>query len=189
MDNIRIIKTGINVSRFLKQLHKHPNDWGAQKNIEGIKNVHDEHGFPAIDAGVLQLVIGGVTSPDQYVGDTELCQPTKAFYNHTEIVGFMTRHFHTFRRCGFLSLPVGGSVGIHIDKGSIARILNTTVEESGGIGIDVTGASYAYIGVFIPRVPTLGPNTVRNNASVTKSFQARALSAVSTRSPRNADKV
>ena len=53
--------------------------------------------------------------------------------------------------------------GIHIDKGSIARILNTTVEQSGGIGIDVTGASYAYIGVFIPRVPALAPNTVRNN--------------------------
>ena len=53
--------------------------------------------------------------------------------------------------------------GIHIDKGSVARILNTTVEQSGSIGIDITGASYAYIGVFIPRVPTLGPNTVRNN--------------------------
>jgi parallel beta-helix repeat protein len=53
--------------------------------------------------------------------------------------------------------------GIHIDKGSIARILNTTVEQSGGIGIDITGASYAYIGVFIPRVPALAPNTVRNN--------------------------
>jgi parallel beta-helix repeat protein len=53
--------------------------------------------------------------------------------------------------------------GIHIDKGSIARILNTTVEQSGGIGIDVTGASYAYIGVFIPRVPQLAPNTIRNN--------------------------
>ncbi len=53
--------------------------------------------------------------------------------------------------------------GIHIDKGSIARILNTTVESSGGIGIDVTGASYAYIGVFIPRVPALAPNTIRNN--------------------------
>lgn len=53
--------------------------------------------------------------------------------------------------------------GIHIDKGSIARILNTTVEESGGIGIDITGASYAYIGVFIPRVPVLAPNIVRNN--------------------------
>lgn len=53
--------------------------------------------------------------------------------------------------------------GIHIDKGSIARILNTTVEQSGGIGIDVTGASYAYIGVLIPRVPALAPNTIRNN--------------------------
>jgi parallel beta-helix repeat protein len=52
--------------------------------------------------------------------------------------------------------------GIHIDKGSIARILNTTVEDSGLIGIDITGASYAYIGVFIPRVPTLAPNTIRN---------------------------
>ena len=53
--------------------------------------------------------------------------------------------------------------GIHIDKGSIARILNTTVEHSGGIGIDITGASYAYIGLFIPRVAALGPNIVRNN--------------------------
>lgn len=52
---------------------------------------------------------------------------------------------------------------IHIDKGSIARILNITVKQSGGIGIDVTGASYAYIGVFIPRVPALSPNTIRNN--------------------------
>ena len=53
--------------------------------------------------------------------------------------------------------------GIHIDKGSIARILNTTVEQSGLIGIDVTGVSYAYIGVFIPRVLALSPNTIRNN--------------------------
>ncbi len=53
--------------------------------------------------------------------------------------------------------------GIHIDKGSIARILNTTVEHSGSIGIDVTGASYAYVGVFIPRVPALAPNTIRDN--------------------------
>ena len=53
--------------------------------------------------------------------------------------------------------------GIHIDKGSVARILNTTVEQSGSIGIDITGASYAYIGVFIPRVQALGPNIIRNN--------------------------
>jgi parallel beta-helix repeat protein len=53
--------------------------------------------------------------------------------------------------------------GIHIDKGSVIRILNTTVEFSGGIGIDVSGASYAYIGVFIPRVPAVSPNIIRNN--------------------------
>lgn len=53
--------------------------------------------------------------------------------------------------------------GIHIDKGSVARVLGTTVEDAGVVGIDVTGASYAYIGVRIPRVPALSPNTIRNN--------------------------
>ena len=53
--------------------------------------------------------------------------------------------------------------GIHIDKGSVARVLNTTVEDCGVVGIDITGASYAYIGVRIPRVPALSPNTIRNN--------------------------
>ena len=54
--------------------------------------------------------------------------------------------------------------GVHVDKGSIARILNTTIEQSGVVGINITGTSYAYIGVFIPRVPALSPNTIRNNA-------------------------
>jgi len=54
--------------------------------------------------------------------------------------------------------------GIHIDKGSVVRVLNSTVQESGAMGIDITGASYAYIGVRIPRLPALSPNTIRNNA-------------------------
>jgi parallel beta-helix repeat protein len=53
--------------------------------------------------------------------------------------------------------------GIHIDKGSVARVLGTVVEDSGVVGIDITGASYAYIGVRIPRVAALSPNTIRNN--------------------------
>ncbi len=53
--------------------------------------------------------------------------------------------------------------GIHIDKGSIARILNNTVQESGAYGIDITGVSLAYIGVRIPRIPALSPNIIRNN--------------------------
>jgi parallel beta-helix repeat protein len=53
--------------------------------------------------------------------------------------------------------------GIHIDKGSVARILNNTVQDSGAYGIDITGVSLAYIGVRIPRIPALSPNTIRNN--------------------------
>jgi mannose-6-phosphate isomerase-like protein (cupin superfamily) len=118
LDNIRIIKTGINVSKILQQLKENSGDWGAQKKIEGIHNVHDDHGFPDVDAGVLQLVIGGISKQGEYVGDTELCKPTDAFYKHTHIVSFLKRHFHTFRRCGFLSLPIGGEVGTHIDVGN-----------------------------------------------------------------------
>lgn len=117
MANIRIIKTGINVSKILAQLKQHPEDWGAQKDIEGVHDLVDELGFPAVQAGVLQLVMGGVHSMDEYVGDTELCIPTPAIKHHTEIVKFLQRHFKKFSRCGFLSLPVGGGVGKHIDVG------------------------------------------------------------------------
>ena len=97
-----------------------------------------------------------------------------AFYNRGKeitIKGFtVTGGQDGIHLSGPASAVIDGNVvvknsgrGIHIDKGSIARILNTTVEQSGGIGIDVTGASYAYIGVFIPRVPALAPNTIRNN--------------------------
>jgi parallel beta helix pectate lyase-like protein len=55
--------------------------------------------------------------------------------------------------------------GIHADKGSIVRILNNTVQDSGAYGIDITGVSLAYIGVRIPRIPALSPNTIRNNGA------------------------
>ena len=118
MDNIRIIKTGINVGKILNQLKKYPEDWGAEKNIEGTSNVQSEFGFPEVKAGVLQLVMGAVDSVDQYVGDTEYCVKTPAYDRHTEIIAFLKRNFKRFSRCGFLSLPVGGKVGEHIDIGS-----------------------------------------------------------------------
>jgi mannose-6-phosphate isomerase-like protein (cupin superfamily) len=43
---------------------------------------------------------------------------TPAYNHHTEIISFLKRHFKKFDRCGFLSLPVGGEVGQHIDIGS-----------------------------------------------------------------------
>jgi hypothetical protein len=118
MNNIRVIKTGINVSKILKQLQQYPSDWGVQKRMEGVQNVHEEFGFPEISAGVLQLVMGGIEKLGDYVGDTEICIPTPAYSRHTEIVGFLKRNFHKHARCGFLSLPIGGTVGKHIDIGS-----------------------------------------------------------------------
>lgn len=53
--------------------------------------------------------------------------------------------------------------GIRIDKGSVVRILNTTIEDSGAMGIDISGVSIAYIGVRIPRLPALAPVTIRNS--------------------------
>jgi hypothetical protein len=116
--NIRVIKKGITVSKILKQLHQYPEDWGAQKNIEGVQDLVDGYGFPAVQAGVLQLVMGVVSSTEQYVGDSEMSKPTPACSHHTEVISFLKRHFKKFDRCGFLSLPVGGEVGQHIDIGS-----------------------------------------------------------------------
>lgn len=117
MDNIRIIKTGINVSKILKQLQQYPEDWGAQQQLDSADSMLN-YGFPEVQAGVLQLVMGGVENLDQYVGDTEICIPTPAYHRHTEIISFLKRNFKKFKRCGFLSLPVGGQVGRHIDIGS-----------------------------------------------------------------------
>jgi hypothetical protein len=116
LDNIRIIRTGINVSKIVKQLQDNPNDWESQKKMEGVGSLLDR-GFMHLPAGVLQLVIGALNHPSQFVGDSELSIPTPAYKNHTEVINFLKRHFHKFCRCGFLSLEVGGEVGQHIDIG------------------------------------------------------------------------
>lgn len=117
MDNIRVIKTGINVSKILNQLKQYPEDWEHQKGLDGVQSLVDR-GFADLPAGVLQLVIGGVTDVKDFVGDSEICIPTPAYHRHTEIIRFLKRHFKDFKRCGFLSLEVGGSVGRHIDEGT-----------------------------------------------------------------------
>lgn len=117
MKNIRVIKTGIDVSKILAQLKQYPEDWGGQTKMEGTDSLLN-HGFPEVSAGVLQLVMGGVLSAEDYVGDTEICIPTPAARRHTEIMNFMSTRFKKISRCGFLSLPVGGAVGTHIDIGN-----------------------------------------------------------------------
>ena len=116
MNNIRIIRTGINVSKILKQLQQYPQDWGNQKKVKGTEQLDHEKYIVTTD--VLQLVMAGLEREDQFVGDSEMCIQTPAYKHHTEIISFIKRHFKKFCRCGFLKLGVGQTVGRHIDEGT-----------------------------------------------------------------------
>ena len=70
MKNICIIKTGIDVSKILEQLKEYPEDWGSQKNLKNTELLDPNEYL--VTADVLQLVMGGVNSQDEYVGDTEV---------------------------------------------------------------------------------------------------------------------
>ena len=115
MRNIRIIKTGINVSKILKQIEEKPEYWNYQQSLPD-STVLDPHVYIS-EAAVMQLVIGYITHPDDYVFDAEGCMPAPAYYHHTAAVGFLKRHFKEFKRAGFLALPPGGITGKHIDFG------------------------------------------------------------------------
>ena len=117
MNNIKIIKTGINVSKILKQLHEYPEDWEGQKKVDNTGSLISR-GYADLPIGVLQLVMGAVTKPEDFVGDSELSVQTPAYKHHTEMIAFLKRNFKKFDRCGFLSLEPGGIVGQHIDEGT-----------------------------------------------------------------------
>jgi hypothetical protein len=116
MKNIRIIKTGVDVSKILEQLKQYPEDWGSQKNLKDIEQLDPSQYTVTVD--VLQLIIGGIEKEGQYVGDTEICIQTPAYEKHTEIFRFLKTYFKKLRRCAFLALPVGEIVGTHIDEGT-----------------------------------------------------------------------
>ena len=96
MRNIRIIKTGINVSKIQRQLDEYASDWNSQQHEQGTAMQDPNHFISTVD--VLQLVMGGIETEGQYVGDTELCYQLPALKHHTEMVNFLKRHFHAVRR-------------------------------------------------------------------------------------------
>ena len=117
MNNIKILKKGINVSNVIKQLEEYSGDWYIQR--KGTDTLL-ERGYADIEVGNLQLIIGAVTKKEDYVGDSELSRPTDAYKRHTEVIKIIYKELpdREIHRCGFLSLPVDGYVGAHIDEGS-----------------------------------------------------------------------
>jgi hypothetical protein len=116
MNNIRVVKTDIDVSKIQTQLKKHPGDWGSQKGLDNVE-LKDPHQY-ITSVDVLQLVMGGIETPGQQVGDTEICIKTPAYKNHSEIRKYLKKYFPTMYRCGFLALPIDEIVGAHIDEGT-----------------------------------------------------------------------
>ena len=117
MNNIKVLKKGINVKKVLKQLEKYSDDWYIQR--KGTDTLL-ERGYADIEVGNLQLIMGAIKKKEDFVGDSELNKPTPAYQRHTEILKIIKRELpgRDVHRCGSLSLPVDGYVGAHIDEGT-----------------------------------------------------------------------
>lgn len=116
---IKIIKDKIDVSKVIKQLKKNPQDWDHQKHIEDVQSLLDR-GFDDLSVSALQLIMGGVKSKEDFVGDSEINIKTPAYQHHSEILKILKKEFggEEIHRCGFLSLPIDEIVGAHIDEGT-----------------------------------------------------------------------
>ena len=117
---IKILKTGIDVSKVCEQLRRNPGDWDKHKDSEGAHLLNEDHGYDDLPIGNLQLTVGAVQKKEDYVGDSEINVNTPAYSRHTEIFKLIKEEFgdKDIQRCGFLGLAVDGYVGAHIDKGT-----------------------------------------------------------------------
>ena len=117
MNNIKVLKKGIDVSKVIEQLEKYSDDWYIQR--KGTDTLL-ERGYADIEVGNLQLIMGAIKKKDDFVGDSELNKLTSAWERHTEIIKIINKEFpgREVHRCGFLSLPIDGYVGAHIDEGT-----------------------------------------------------------------------
>ena len=116
MNNIRIIQEKIDVSQILKQIETYPDDWGNVGRMKGVDR-QDPH-TRLVKSGVLQLVMGGISQPGEFIGDTEICVPTEATTRHIAIQKWLAEQQLRVGRCAFLRTPVGEITGKHIDQGN-----------------------------------------------------------------------
>jgi Right handed beta helix region len=60
---------------------------------------------------------------------------------------------------------VAGDFGVQVSQASVARIINNTIRNNPGNGINVSASSYAFIGFLTTLEPTARPNTIQNNGT------------------------
>ena len=117
MKNIKILKKNIDVHKVCEQLSIYSDDWFIQR--KGTDTLL-ERGYADIEVGNLQLIMGSVKKTEDFVGDSEINIPTSAYGRHSEILRIIEKEMpgRELHRCGFLSLPIDGYVGAHIDEGT-----------------------------------------------------------------------
>lgn len=112
MSNFRFIEHNLDVSAILKQVLDNPQDWKAVTTYKNIAGDLDPYGF-------LPLVMAWVREAGVSPKDTEYQQNTPMFDKYTEIRGWLnSRGITETSRAAFFKLPIGGSVGNHIDEGT-----------------------------------------------------------------------
>ena len=118
-NSIKVIKSGLDVSKVIEQLEEYSDDWGNQRRIDDVESLLDR-GYDDVDIGNLQLIMGKVKNKEDFVGDSEISVPTSAYGRHDEILRIIEREIpgRPIHRCGFLRLPIDGYVGAHIDEGT-----------------------------------------------------------------------
>ena len=84
MQNIKIVKTNVNVKKVVDQLKKYPLDWDHQKHLKDSQSLVDR-GFADLPVSALQLIMGGVRNEEDFVGDSEINVKTPAYAHHSEI--------------------------------------------------------------------------------------------------------
>ena len=67
MNNIKILKKGVDVSKVKEQLDQYPDDWYIQR--KGADTLL-ERGYADIEVVNLQLIMGAVVKKDDFVGDS-----------------------------------------------------------------------------------------------------------------------
>ena len=70
-NSIKVIESGIDVSKVVEQLEEYSDDWGNQRRVADVESLLDR-GYDDLPIGNLQLIIGGIKKKEDFVGDSEI---------------------------------------------------------------------------------------------------------------------
>lgn len=112
MSNFKFISFKEKIKPILRQLKNNNDDWRAVWKYENTGGDLTPYGF-------LPMVMAVVEKESDDPKNSELLQKTPLFEKYSEIFKWLySKKIFNISRCAFFKLPIGGSVGRHIDEGT-----------------------------------------------------------------------